>query len=118
VKLLFVGERKSRTAEKRGWSWTDGRLAAKQLFDALVAIAIDPAACRFANAFERGALTAIRQLQAEGYTVVAMGAKAQERLAHAGIAYRPMVHPAARGRIRLKARYAEHVRSVIGASGR
>lgn len=27
--MLFVGERRSETAVRQGWTWTDGRLAAK-----------------------------------------------------------------------------------------
>lgn len=35
--FLFVGERPSPKAATMGVTWRDGRLAAKQLFDALVA---------------------------------------------------------------------------------
>jgi len=114
MKLLFVGERKSPTAKARGWSWEHGRLAAKQLFDALKPLEIDPADCRFANAFGRGHMTVIKQLVTEGYTVIGMGKKAQARLNAAGVPHRQMIHPAARGSIRLKARYAEHVKTVLG----
>lgn len=113
MRILFVGERKSKTASQRGWSWKDGRLAAKQLFDALDKISIDPKLCEFANAFERGHIGTIRKRVADGWTVIAMGQKAQDRLTIAGISYCPMIHPAARGKIRNKARYARHVKSVI-----
>lgn len=111
---LFVGERKSPTAIERGWSWQDGRLAAKQLFDALRELGVDPAMCAFANAYERGGMRIVRALYAEGWLVIGMGQKAQERLALACIPHRAMVHPAARGSIRKKEVYAAHVKAVLG----
>lgn len=115
--FLFVGECPSETAKRRGWSWADGRLAAKQLFDALVAIGIEPKRQDFVNLFSgpacrvRGA--ALRKLRSTRRVVVALGSKVQSALRRKGIAFRPMIHPAARGKIRLKQRYADHVRSVL-----
>jgi hypothetical protein len=111
--ILFVGERKSPTAVRRGWSWKDGRLAARQLFDALEALNIDPATCEFANAYERGHIKLIRSKYEAGAIVVAMGQKAQSKLNSVGIRFRAMIHPAARGRIRNKQRYTAHVREVL-----
>lgn len=113
--LMFVGERKSATAKRKGWTWQDGRLAAKQLFDALDALALDRQCIVFANAFERGQIAVIRAHVAAGGIVIAMGRKAQRRLDVAGVSYTPLVHPAARGAIRLKQRYAEHIRATLEA---
>ena len=113
MQYLFVGERKSPTALLRGWSWEDGRLAAKQLFDALDVVGVDPQACLFRNAFDPGSLSYIREKQQDGWLVVAMGAKAQRELERHAIPFRPMVHPAARGAIRRKDRYTAHVQEVL-----
>jgi hypothetical protein len=110
VTILFVGERRSAKAKRMGVWWEDGRLAAKQLFDALVACGVDPGACRYTNWFERGGKRAVRE---HAGPVVALGKKVQTALAARGLAHVAMVHPAARGRIRKKERYIEHVRSVL-----
>ncbi len=116
MRILFVGEERSPTAIERGWTWESGRLAAKQLFDALSACDIDPARCRFANWFERGGPSAVRRHRGP---VVAMGQKVQKAMAAAGIEYIPIVHPAARGHIRAKARYAAHIAEALAqVSGR
>ncbi len=100
-----------------GVTWKDGRLAAKQLFDALRAAGIDPAAARFSNLFEdddrRRVVLALRRAVSRGWTIVAMGKKVQAALLFENIAHLRLIHPAARGRIRGKQRYADHVRSVL-----
>jgi hypothetical protein len=123
---LFVGERPSPKALQMGVTWADGRLAAKQLFDALMDSGIDPAEQLFDNVFRpdplgpeevcRNALRRISRAAAGGVVVVAMGQKVSRVLANRGLDCLSIVHPAARGRIRKKTRYAEHVRSVLGAS--
>jgi len=40
--MLFVGEKRSDTAKRMGVTWEDGRLATKQLFDALRDNGVDP----------------------------------------------------------------------------
>ena len=113
TQLIFVGERRSPTAIARGWRWEDGRLAGKQLFDALYALGIEPLHCRFANAFEVGHIDGVRRLVAQGWTAIGMGKKAQQRLRAERIPHRELTHPAARGSIRLKANYLNHVREVL-----
>ena len=112
--MLFVGEKKSPTALRRGWSWEDGRLAAKQLFDALTACGVDPSTCNFANWFNTRDRSRIR-----GYTgpVFAMGKSVQVAMTKAGVEFTPLVHPAARGKIRQKQRYIAHVRDALRRSG-
>jgi hypothetical protein len=85
-------------------------LAAKQLFDALLATGIDPAAHRFVNWFERGGRGLVRRHVGP---IVAMGRKVQQALAASGIEHLELVHPAARGAIRKKAVYEDHVRRVL-----
>lgn len=123
MNFLFVGERPSPTAHARGFSWQDGRLAAKQLFDALRACQIDPASQKFDNVFlsePQGpevvcdkAIRRIRAAQRGGSCVVAMGKKAEMVLTTRGITCLSIVHPAARGRIRKKELYCAHVREAL-----
>jgi len=112
-KILFVGERRSPTAKRMKVTWKDGRLAAKQLFDAFAAIDFNPDQAVFVNFFEPGGPTLIGTAAKLGVPIVAMGRKVQEALKSADIDYFAMVHPAARGKIRRKDLYTEHVRSVL-----
>lgn len=104
--MLFVGERKSETARRKGWSWQDGHLAAKTLFNALRACGIDPTRCIFVNWFNTRQRNTIKQCKVP---IIAMGCKVQRAMRSAGIAHTPMIHPAARGLIRKKERYKAHV---------
>ncbi len=127
--FLFVGEKPSRLAAERGVTWKDGRLAAKQLFDALDAAGIDPASCDFVNLFGDDpeapvgktvqAMARARGLsrRRRGRRIVALGQKVSTVLEACGIRHIRVVHPAARGTIRRKDLYAEHVRAALLAPG-
>lgn len=93
-------------AKEKGWRWEDGRLAAKQLFDALDACGIPLDRCMFRNWFEKGQPEQVRRHRGP---VVAMGNKVQDAMTAAGVSFIAIIHPAARGRIRKKDRYAAHV---------
>lgn len=108
--MLFVGEKRSEKAVKMGVRWEDGKLAAKQLFDALKANGIDPSTCKFINWFEKGTKNKIKSYDG---VVFGMGRKVQEALAKSGVEHIPIVHPAARGKIRKKERYTEHIKEVL-----
>ena len=112
-RYYFVGERPSPTAMRRGWRWEHGRLAAKQLFDALLLIGINPSQCRFDNAFDTDSLARIRTAVRCDYVIVAMGKKCQQFLAEHAVPFLALVHPAARGEIRRKDRYAAHVKIAV-----
>lgn len=118
-RFLFVGERRSVLAKKMNVTWKDGRLAAKQLFDGLKSIGIDGQQQEFENIFiEYGKLevinrSAIRRIKSSPLIVVAMGRKVATILSNVGIAHMAIVHPAARGAIRGKDRYADHLREVL-----
>lgn len=103
--ILFVGEQRSPKAVKLGVHWEDEALAAKPLFAALRVCGIDPAKCRFVNWFEDGAPVVREHVG----TIVALGRKVQQALAAEGIACIPLIHPAARGSIRLRENYISHV---------
>lgn len=112
-RFVFVGERRSPRAIKMGVRWQDGRLAAKQLFDALKAIDIDPSEHEFYNWFERGMPTLIVARFGQGFEIVALGEKVAIELRRRGVGHLKLVHPAARGGIRKKERYIEHVRRAL-----
>lgn len=108
--MLFVGEKRSQLAIKMGVTWEDGRLAAKQLFDALEACDIDPQKQKFCNWFEDGGKEIVRS---HSGTVVAMGLKVKKALEKEGIPHLFIYHPAARGKIRKKELYESHVRENL-----
>lgn len=125
MKLLFVGERPSRQAAKIGATWQNGKLAAKQLHDALRALNIDPACQRYINLWhtpgtgpiqeyvDTSALVYIAKSIQEGWTIIGMGQLVSRALTEQGITHLLIVHPAARGAIRKKERYTAHVGSVL-----
>ena len=111
--VLFVGEQRSPTAIRMGVTWLDRRLAAKQLFDAFDALGVDPAQFRFCNVRETAAEAVIEEALADGVPIVGMGRIVQCELRRMGVSCHPMVHPAARGRVRRKAVYTAHVATVL-----
>jgi hypothetical protein len=113
VKFLFVGEKKSNRAVQMRVSWRDGRLAAKQLFDALHACGIDPTDCDFANWLNMRDRKKIYNAYADGTSIVGMGQIVQNGLTRSNISHIKIVHPAARGRIRGKALYKAHIRKML-----
>lgn len=116
---LFIGERRSPTAIRMGVTWVDGRLCAKNLHEALEAAGIDPAQHEFGNAYEDDGnsnlpdLVRARVHANHGGVVVALGQKAARELARIGIPHRILIHPAARGSIRKRERYQEHVAATL-----
>lgn len=128
--ITFIGECRSLTAIRNGWSWADGRLAAKPLFEALRAMGIDPSAQSYVNLFEdpplsgpppskpkidHGTVASLRCCtQARIY--VALGQRVSRELTRLKIKHVALVHPAARGRIRKRHRYHRHVKTTLGAA--
>ena len=98
-----------------GVHWEDGRLAAKQLFDAILALGIDPQRCEFVNWRERGGRRRVRQHYQSGGTLIGLGRKVQRELADFGFRHLSLTHPAARGTIRRKDQYGKHVANVLSA---
>lgn len=129
-RLLFVGECRSLTAQSKGWTWKDGRLAAKPLFEALAAMGVDAAAHEFTNLWSDNATgqtpgesgiaiiawQKIDRLKTRAKTgvIVALGKRVSAELTKRGIAHVALVHPAARGKIRKRERYHEHVKTTLG----
>jgi len=114
MKYLFVGEERSELAINMGVTWEDGRLAAKQLFDALDYCGIDSGECQFTNMFEDPDMTLIHKYSSKSCKrVVAMGNRVKRKLDELGIPYLFIYHPAARGKIRKKEVYCEHVKNKL-----
>lgn len=123
--FLFVGERPSLKAAEIGATWQNGRLAAKQLHDALWALNINPAEQLYCNLWTTpgvgptaepvsvDALAYIVAQHAQGRIVVGMGELVCYELRRYSIPHLQLIHPAARGSIRKKERYAAHVGSVL-----
>lgn len=111
--VLFVGERRSATARRMGVTWKDGRLAAKQLFDAFDAVGFPRWRADFCNLFEDGGRAQVISALLCGKPIVAMGQKVHDELSKWCILHWELVHPAARGAIRNKQRYADHLRRVL-----
>lgn len=109
-RMLFVGERRSDRAKQIGVRWEDGRLAAKQLFGALRENGVGPENCVFINWFERSTKSFIK---AHNGPVFGMGRNVQKALTKAGVDHIPIVHPAARGKIRKKERYCTHIKEAL-----
>lgn len=122
-RYVFVGERRSPKARAMRVRWRHGRLAAKQLFDALYACGLDPHMHRYRNWFQDGdgprvrrpqVVSELRRLRAQGLLLVAMGKRIAAAMTVAGLPHVAIVHPAARGTIRTKHLYCAHVRSALG----
>lgn len=111
MKFLFVGEEPSQRAIDLDKGWYDGALAGKQLFDALIANNIDPLEQRFCNLFSDG-LDVVMTLKGRR-PIVAMGKKVQAEFDRLEIPHIKLTHPAARGKIRKKERYIEHVKEQL-----
>ena len=109
--ILVVGERRSPRAITLGVHWNDEALAAVPLFEALRAAGIEPLAdCRFCNWFEDGGDELAR---CHPGPIIALGQKVQRAMVAEGVPHIGLVHPAARGTIRLRANYiADTVRRL------
>lgn len=123
--FVFVGERPSPLAFKRGATWQNAAHAGRTLHDTLQALGLEPSKQFYLNlwdgpealdtdAVHAGAVcSCLREFQRNGLTIVAMGQKVARELKRAGIDHLQVVHPAARGLIRRRERYVAHVREVL-----
>lgn len=114
--ILFVGEKRSKTAIARGWTWFSGRLAAKTLYDALAFAGRKGKGDDFANLFEvdiyNGWAYVLLQCR-RGVPLVALGQKVHKALELYGIRHITIRHPAARGAGRARRKYQIHVATML-----
>lgn len=120
MSYVFVGERPSPTALRKGWTLKDGRLAGKQLFDALMRLGLNPQDYEYDNLFiiseDKRCYNAVRRVKRRhqaGLKIVAMGVKVAYHLERLQIPHLKIPHPAARGRIRKKSRYTAAVKEGL-----
>src|SRR4051812_32569471 len=99
MNFLFIGEKRSKRAVQMGVTWSDKKLAGKQLYDALTTIGINYDECSFINIFERGNISKIKE---HSGLRIAMGMKVKKEMEKRGIEHIFIFHPAARGKIRKK----------------
>ena len=120
-RYVFVGQCRSNRAIRMGAHWEDGRLAGKTLHDALRAVGLDPREQTYLNLFrdddpqalDQAALARVCNLANAGTVIVGLRKVVQAALARAGVAHLPLVHPAARGAIRARHAYQDHVAKVL-----
>jgi uracil-DNA glycosylase len=124
-RILFIGEKPSPLAFKKGWTWRDKRLASKTLHDALAANGLsrkldvdfynlfgdEPDAAERAE--DTRLLEIMRRRLAEGRQIVALGQKVHRLLDKAGVVHVTVRHPAARGAGRSTKVYNDHVKEVL-----
>ena len=106
--FLFVGEERSPRAIQMGVTWKDKRLAAAHLSKATDALGLDWNQLTFKNVFEDD----IEDIRSFNGVVVAMGRKVEKELKKHQIEHEFIMHPAARGKIRIIDNYVEHVKEI------
>lgn len=107
--ILFVGEERSNRAIEMGVTWKDKRLAAAHLSKAVEHIGIDWEECAFLNVFEDD----IEDIKSFEGVIVAMGRKVEKELKKHQIDHVFIIHPAARGKIRIIENYKAHVKEKL-----
>lgn len=118
-KILFVGDKRSKTAIRMNVTWQDGRLATKVLFEALAALGLSNDDYEVIKAYydnghmDRDLLQKLLRFGMQGYVIVGMGRRAQQALERLNVKHLKMIHPAARGRIRRRELYRAHVAEVL-----
>ena len=120
LKILFIGEEQSKKAIENNWQWADKRLCSKTLHEAIeqTKFKVEPF---FLNLFENGNVNQIVIANLKGGYIrimefdalVALGKKVQKVLGNQKIPYVPMIHPAARGKIRKSTNYSNHVQECL-----
>jgi len=124
-KLLFIGQERSSLAQERGVYWEDEAQCANQLFRALRKNKINPLECKFINLFtdeSDGKPFSQKVLNKKGLNkinkwqgvIIGMGALVQKKLNQLNINHYGIIHPSARGKIRLKENYIKHISEKLG----
>ena len=116
--IVFVGEKRSKRAIELGVTWNDRALASATLHTALSKILI-AGRLVFVNLWgdhgylDLETIELLRLSVRRRRTIVGMGRVVQARLRSLGIPHKEMIHPAARGAIRDRARYTAHVNEIL-----
>jgi len=107
--FLFVGEERSPRAVQMGVTWKDKRLCAGHLSQAVEHVGLDWEELTFKNVFEDD----IKDIMSFRGIVVAMGRKVENELKKHGVDHIFIIHPAARGKIRIIENYKAHVKEQL-----
>ncbi len=124
AEFLFIGEKRSKKAIDKGWTWLTcqkerARLCAKQLFTALEKAGVDPKKQEFQNLWTDddlinfGTLVYARLQLTKGVRIVGLGQRVNEELTQLEIDHTEIVHPAARGAWRKQETYNKHIRQKL-----
>lgn len=122
MKFLFVGEKRSPKARQMKVTWQDGKLAAKTLRQALLFAGVELSNCTFTNILQEkldvniispSRVRYIRERYKAGQIIVGMGKIVANHLNKLNINHIPIVHPAARGKIRKTELYNAHVKEAL-----
>ena len=124
-KILFVGQERSKLAQERGVYWEDEAQCANQLFRALRENNINPKECSFINLFtdeSDGLPLTKKTINKKGLnkikkwrgSIVGMGSIVHKKLNQLKISHKHIIHPSARGKIRAKENYIQHIFEKIG----
>jgi hypothetical protein len=126
--ICLVGENQSNKAYQNNWSWQRcqeerrPRLCAIQLFEALQECSIDPydmERVKFRNLWnfdgdiDYDTVEILYELQNQGYSIIGMGNKVQKALNDLEIEHIGIIHPAARGIMRRRGMYIQHIKEIF-----
>lgn len=115
--IYFIGEKRSEQATRNNWHWEDNVSTAKFLLDCLKDIGLTQDKIIFYNLWSDDGILQegiINELQYTSLIVVGMGAVVCRELDRLNIKHICIVHPAARGKIRNKKLYTQHLQNKIG----
>lgn len=123
--FIFVGENRSKTAQEKGYSWYECQRTGKPvqcaipLFRAITNAGLNPREQIFFNLWDdewrenEMVFEILKEFADSGEVIIGMGQKVQKKLKELGIPFRPMIHPAALGKIRKAELYDAHVSTVL-----
>ncbi len=75
--------------------------------------AFSPSECLFSNLFEPTGLIVVRESRRRGRVIIGLGKKVQAALRRERIGHVELIHPAARGKMRRRAVYIQHVKAQL-----
>lgn len=114
--IYFIGEKRSGQAIRNNWHWDDNVSTARYLLDCLKEIGIKQKDIIFRNLWwDDGILNyeVAVELKGTDIPIIGMGSIVCDKLDSLDIEHYSIIHPAARGKIRKKELYTEHLRSKL-----
>jgi len=115
--IYFIGEKRSEQAIRNNWHWDDNVSTARFLLDCLANIGIHQSNIIFYNLWSDDGILqkeVISELQSNSIPIVGMGKIVCDELDKYEISHMSIIHPAARGKIRKKELYTQHLQDKVG----